>query len=81
MQYLRQTLTFQDSVRSHVKALRISLRMSQAVFAEALGVSLKTISRYETSDPPTAEALDRLAEFAKKKDRPDFAEGFRRLRK
>jgi transcriptional regulator with XRE-family HTH domain len=52
-------------VQLALRALRQKMGMSQQRFSEALGVTLVTICRWETSRPPTGHTLAELARFAR----------------
>ena len=49
-----------------IKALRKRLRMSQAVFAEMLNVSLKTVCKWESDDRNPSGASARLLQIIEK---------------
>ncbi len=57
--------------------LREQLGESQTVFGKRLGVSVVTIGRYETRQPPVGDVLMQLVREADNAGRPDLAELFR----
>jgi transcriptional regulator with XRE-family HTH domain len=52
-------------VQLAVRALREKVGMTQQEFSQALGVTLVTVCRWETSRPPTGYSLSELANFAR----------------
>lgn len=58
--------------------LREHLGESQTVFGKRLGVSVVTIGRYETRQPPVGDVLMQLVREADNASLPDLAELFRR---
>lgn len=50
--------------REEIKALRVSLRLTQGEFAEKLGVDLNTVSRWETgTKKPSLRNLRKIEEL------------------
>ena len=66
----------QDAARQAVVALRKSLGRSQQQFAALLKTAVTTVARYETSHPPSGQALLRLAHVAKKNGKVDLSTRF-----
>ena len=53
-----------------------ALGLTQEEFAHRMGVTLRTIVRYENNLPPKGAPLARLSELAKENNRPDLAKAF-----
>ena len=56
--------------------LRETLKLSQQNFSTALGVTISTIARWETSDPPKGYSLIRLALLAGDRMLPEIRDRF-----
>jgi transcriptional regulator with XRE-family HTH domain len=61
----RTTSRKKSPVALAVANLRGKLGDSQQDFAQRLGVSITTVAKYETSNPPTGSALVKLADMAR----------------
>lgn len=55
-----------DTVGARMRELRIGMRMTQAIFADAIHSTNSTVSRYETNEIPVPEfIIERLATLAR----------------
>ena len=68
----------QSELAKGIKMLREQLGESQTVFGKRLGVSVVTIGRYETRQPPVGDVLMQLVREADNDSLPDLAELIRR---
>lgn len=80
MNVMKEPKTQRNAASAAVIDLRKALGMTQQRFAvEALESALNTVARYETTNPPSGEALLRLAKIAEENSLSDLAARFRRL--
>ena len=79
---MRQDASVQkDVISDAVRRLRIAFGETQQRFAERLGTALITVTRWETSRPPTTDsALDQLEKLARDKGLEEYAEVFKSAR-
>jgi len=64
------------TVSEAVLTLRSAVGLTQERFAKRVGVSHKTIARYETDQPPGGNVLIRLAGISLGERHPELAEVF-----
>ncbi len=62
----------QRVVAEAIRALRAHLKESQEEFSKHIGVSVRTVARYEAERPPQGNVLAMLAETAEFNDRADL---------
>lgn len=74
----RPTSRVREPISEAVIRLREALGENQQQFANRLGTAITTIARYETSRPPSGQALVALAKLAVEHDRTDDAILFRK---
>jgi len=80
MNVMKEPKTQRNAASAAVIGLRAALGMTQQRFAvEVLQSALNTVARYETTNPPSGEALLRLAKIADENALSDLAARFRRL--
>jgi transcriptional regulator with XRE-family HTH domain len=64
------------TIQQNVKLFRKALGLTQQELAQILDVTIRTVSRFETSDPPKGKTLLKLAEMAREGGRPALAAAF-----
>jgi transcriptional regulator with XRE-family HTH domain len=62
----------EQHVAEAIKALRAEFGESQQRFSDRIGVTVRTVARYEVQKPPTGEMLGKLAAIAEEVSRPDL---------
>jgi transcriptional regulator with XRE-family HTH domain len=72
----RPTSRKKSPLSQAVTDLRTRMGQSQQEFANALGVALNTIARYETRQPPRGDMLARLTDIAKEHGFHDLVDQF-----
>ena len=65
-----------NAVSETVRKLRGSFGETQEEFARRMDTAVVTIARWETSRPPRGKALKALAELARSKSLPEYADVF-----
>lgn len=61
-----------------IKELRLTYGETQEQFSKRLGVTVRTIARYELERPPTGKVLGKLLNLASDIEREDFEDIFRK---
>ena len=62
----------EQEVAEAIKASRAEFAESQQRFSDRIGVTLRTVARYEVQKPPNGEMLGKLAALAEEVGRPDL---------
>lgn len=62
----------EQEVAEAVKSLRQAMGLSQQQFSDRLGVTVRTVARYELEKPPSGKTLLRFANVAEGVGRPDL---------
>lgn len=64
------------TIQQNVKLLRKALGLTQEELAQILDITVRTVSRFETSDEPKGKTLQKLYDLAIEKDHEELAFAF-----